>query len=113
MIYFLYDEVRKLIFLSRSIQLYIYVIFSIHYSQIENKVESEKHFKDRFFTVRTNPTLRVSSNMGWGVCEQYWMYQIICGFYLNSRTIAPFIFARTNPTWTYFTEGNSTCVKDY
>ena len=93
MIYFLYDEVRKLIFLSRSIQLYIYAIFSIHYSQIENKVES-----DKFFTVQTNPTLRVSSNMGWGVCEQCWMYQIICGFYMNSRTIAPFIFARTNPT---------------
>ena len=59
----------------------INAIFSIHYSQIKNKVESEKHGKVRFFTVRTNPTLGVSSNMGWGVSEQCWMYQI---FNLNS-----------------------------
>ena len=55
------------------------VIFSIHCSQIENQVESEKHVKARFFNVRTNPTLGVSSNMGWGVSEQCWMYRIICG----------------------------------
>ena len=41
-----------------------------HYSQIENKVKSEKHVKFRFFNVQTNPTLGVSSNMGWGVFEQ-------------------------------------------
>ena len=33
-------------------------IFSIHYSQIENK-ESEKHVKVRFVTVLTNLTLGV------------------------------------------------------
>ena len=42
-------------------------IFSIHYSQIDNKVESEKHGKVIFFTVPTNPTLGVGLNMGWGV----------------------------------------------
>ena len=40
--------------------------FSIHYSQIEDKVESEKHVKVRVFTVQTNPTLGVSLNMGMG-----------------------------------------------
>ena len=43
----------------------MYAIFNIHYSQIENKVESEKHVKVRLFTVRTDPTYGVSSNMGW------------------------------------------------
>ena len=42
---------------------------------------------------RTNPTLGVSSNMGWGVSDQCWVYQIFCGVILNSRTspIAHFI----------------------
>ena len=56
-------------------------IISIHYSQIENKVESEKHIE-----VRTNATLGVGSSMGWGLTEQCWMYQIARGVNLNSRT---------------------------
>ena len=74
-------------------------IFSIHYSQIESKVESEKHVKIRFFTVRTNPTLGVSSNMGWGVSEQRCMYQIFCGVNLNSPASPNnLFFVRKNPT---------------
>ena len=61
-------------------------ILRIHYSQIENKIESEKPIKVRIFTVRTNPTLGASSNMGRGVSDQCWMYQIFCGVNLNSRT---------------------------
>ena len=76
-------------------------IVSINYSQIENKVESEKHVKARFFTVRTNPTPGASSNLGWGVSEQCCMYQKFCGVSLNSRT-SPIVFvlSQTNPTWT-------------
>ena len=62
------------------------MLFLIHYSQIENKVESEKHGKVSFHTVRTNLTPGVSSNMGWGVSEQCVMYQIFSGVSLNSRT---------------------------
>ena len=71
--------------MSRNIQLYL-LFFSIRYFQIENTVESVKHGKVRFFTIQTDPTLGVSSNMGWGVSEQCWLYQIICGASLNSRT---------------------------
>ena len=63
----------------------------MHYSQIENKVESEKHVKARFVTVRTNRTPGVSANIGWGVSEQCWMYQTFCGVNLNSRT-SPILF---------------------
>ena len=59
-------------------------IFSI--SQIENKVKSVKCVKVRYFTVRTNPTPGVSSEMGWGLSEQCWIYQIFCGASLNSPT---------------------------
>ena len=55
------------------------MLFLKHFSQIENKVESKKHVKVSFHTVRTNPTPGVSSNMGWGVSEQCVMYQIFCG----------------------------------
>ena len=72
-------------------------IFSIHYSQIQNKVESEKHVRVRLSTGQTNPTLGVSSNIGCSVSEQCWMYQIFRG---ASR---PYLFfVRTHPTWTYF-----------
>ena len=75
--------------------LYDEAIFSIHYFQIENKVEPEKHVKASFITVRTNPTLGVGSNMGWGVSEQCWLYQIICGANLNSQN-SPFdLFEQT------------------
>ena len=42
-------------------------IFSIHYSQIENKEMSVKHVEVSFFTVRTNPTCGVCSKIGMGV----------------------------------------------
>ena len=53
-------------------------IISIYLYQIENKVESEKHVKVRFFTLRTDPTLRFGSNIGWGLSEQCWIYQRVC-----------------------------------
>ena len=53
------------------------VIFSIHFSQIKNTVDSEKYVKFRFFTVGTNPTRGVISNVGWGVSEQCWMCRIL------------------------------------
>ena len=65
----------------------MHAIFSIHYSQIENKVESERHvIKVNFFTVRINPTLGYGSGTGWGAFEQCWEYQIFCGVNLISRT---------------------------
>ena len=38
------------------------IFISIHYSQIENKVELEKHVKVLFYTVRTNVGLGVCLN---------------------------------------------------
>ena len=54
------------------------VFLAYIYFQIENTVESEKHSKVRFFNVQTNPTIGVSLNVGWGVSEQWWMYQVVC-----------------------------------
>ena len=46
-------------------------------------MNQKKHVKVRFFTARTNLTLGASSNMGLGVSEQCWMYQIFCGVNLE------------------------------
>ena len=88
MIYFI-DEVRTLILLSRSIQLYV-EFFAYIILKLKTKYSQKKHVEVRFFTVRTNPTPN-SANMGWGVSEQCWMYQIFCGVSLNSRT-SPTLF---------------------
>ena len=73
-------------------------MFNIHYSQIENKVEWEKHAKVRFF-----PTLGVISNIGGGVSEQCWLYQIVVGLILTVELDLFYLFpVPTKPTSTYF-----------
>ena len=59
--------------------------------ELKTKYCQKKHVKVRFFTVQTNPTPRISANMGWGVTEQCWMYQIFCGVSLSSGT-SPTLF---------------------
>ena len=74
------------------------VIFSLHY----NKLESEKHFKLRFFTAPTSSAIGVSSNMGWGVnsvgCTRYFVGLI----WTVEHPPSYLFFVRTDPTWTYF-----------
>ena len=101
--------------MSRSVD----YIFSIHFSQKQVELiialsckaayKSEKHGEGKFFTVRTNPTLGVSSNMGLGVSEQCWMSQIFCWINLNPHgLISKRSISRTN-----IIEGNLTCINDY
>ena len=62
--------------------------------------------------------LRLVPNMGWGVSEQCWIYQVLCGVSLNSRIshilFVPKKIILKNSTYrTNIIQGDLTCIKDY
>ena len=57
----------------------------------EYRLDSSRWLKLDFSLFEQTPG--VSANMGWGVSEQCWMYQIFCGVSLNSHNSPHFLGA--------------------